>query len=520
MSIFGWKGDRHNLSKGAFDSVSVVKPGNASLLLAEYMGRTFDESFAELTKGYKKIVASEWVAQKGMSVWRDHIRPGLKKAGGWAWELAKPVVMDALAVAAGMSPTAAALVASAETMFSVYLEGLAVEPVESRSLVLNKGSWVFIEKEESLKRRRRLKGISANVLSPGTVDLKRRPKSVEFGFYIMPAYNDPSKVTVFNIDAGSTQEVEVRQVRPAGPDVSKMVEADEQLSVLRELFFYKTSAGKFETDHPKSAVMPGRNVVYAEKDFTLIETDGVHALVVDPKGHTKIVPYDDLTRGVGKSTPGHGDNFFDKSNGRSLYSGQWVMVPASLKVIDEYGVNRELGVVFEIEKDGMVDVFYCMDGTGYRVKESTIEAFPPNLQQLYSSKQPFKLFKLAATQGDMEKTSRYELGSRFAEICLNDYEHTVKYLGSAEPTKTTTKTPVNVTKVGNTTKDKVDAREEVINKTGLSSAEVDRVVDEAWDRPQGGYAERTGGGGDDGGMLLGIIAIGALVLIAFGGAAA
>lgn len=123
----------------------------------------------------------------------------------------------------------------------------------------------------------------------------------------------------------------------------------------------------------------------------------------------------------------------------------------------------------------------------------------------------------------MEKTSRYELGSRFAEICLNDYEHTVKYLGSAEPTKTTTKTPVNVTKVGNTTKDKVDAREEVINKTGLSSAEVDRVVDEAWevpDRPQGGYAERTGGGGDDGGMLLGIIAIGALVLIAFGGAAA
>jgi hypothetical protein len=101
---------------------------------------------------------------------------------------------------------------------------------------------------------------------------------------------------------------------------------------------------------------------------------------------------------------------------------------------------------------------------------------------------------------------------------LNDYEHTVKYLGSAEPTKTTTKTPVNVTKVGNTTKDKVDAREEVINKTGLSSAEVDRVVDEAWE--DGGYAERTGGGGDDGGMLLGIIAIGALVLIAFGGAAA
>ena len=185
MSIFGWKGDRHNLSKGAFDSVSVVKPGNASLLLAEYMGQTFDESFVSLTKNYQKIISSD--RAQGMSVWRDHIKPGLKKAGGFAWELAKPVVMDALAVAAGMSPTAAALVASAETMFSVYLEGLAVEPVESRSLVLNKGAWVFIEKEESLKRRRRLKGISAKVLSPGTVDEKTLPKAVEFGFYIMPA---------------------------------------------------------------------------------------------------------------------------------------------------------------------------------------------------------------------------------------------------------------------------------------------------------------------------------------------
>ena len=61
MSIFGWKGDRHNLSKGAFDSVSVVKPGNASLLLAEYMGQTFDESFVSLTKNYQKIISSDRV---------------------------------------------------------------------------------------------------------------------------------------------------------------------------------------------------------------------------------------------------------------------------------------------------------------------------------------------------------------------------------------------------------------------------------------------------------------------------
>ena len=104
---------------------------------------------------------------------------------------------------------------------------------------------------------------------------------------------------------------------------------------------------------------------------------------------------------------------------------------------------------------------------------------------------------------------------------MNEYEHTLKYLGSAEPRKPETKEqttkPVAVAKVGNDTKHKVDAREELIAQTGISSVEVDRIVDEAWDDPGRPYEEDSATGD---GMMLGVIAIGTLFLISMGGAMA
>ena len=190
--------------------------------------------------------------------------------------------------------------------------------------------------------------------------LLKIPKAVEFGFYIMPSYNDHSKVTVFNIDAGRTQNVEVKQIRVASPDLQKTVDEDEQLSVLRELFFYKTEALEFEHENPRSAVLPGNNVVFKDGDYMLIETNGVKALLEDPKGRTKVVDYKSLTRGISKSTSGRGDDFFNKSNDEAIYAGQWVMAPAREKIVNDYGVDMELAVVYRVEKDGNIDVFYCI----------------------------------------------------------------------------------------------------------------------------------------------------------------
>ena len=122
----------------------------------------------------------------------------------------------------------------------------------------------------------------------------------------------------------------------------------------------------------------------------------------------------------------------------------------------------------------------------------------------------------------MEKTSRYELGSRFAEICVGEYEHTLEYIGDVEPEKDKVKTSKEgkTTSVGNDKKFEVDSREEMINKGQLTTAEAQEIVDENWD--VGGMEEEyeVSGGEDNSAVLLGVIAIGALVMTGFGGAMA
>ena len=316
-----------------------------------------------------------------------------------AWDLAKPIIFESLAYMTGMGLPATLLVGTAETMMSKYLEDLPdaiSDPLSGQtSLTLNKGQWVFIEKEASLQRRRRMKVMPAFEPVQGKMieedpTLLKIPKAVEFGFYVMPTYNDHSKVTVFNIDAGRTQDVEVKQIRLASPEIQKEVDEDEHLSVLRELFFYKTEAAEFSTENPRSQVLPGKNVVFKDADYMLIETNGVKALIEDRKGQTKVVDYKALTRGISDSTPGRGDDFFNKSNESAIYTGQWVMAPSREKIKNDYGVDMELAVVYRVETDGNIDVFYCMDGKGYRRKQSTLKPFPPNFQLLYSAKQPFK----------------------------------------------------------------------------------------------------------------------------------
>jgi len=91
---------------------------------------------------------------------------------------------------------------------------------------------------------------------------------------------------------------------------------------------------------------------------------------------------------------------FKKSNDHALYSGQWVQAPARPYVEDEYGVEKELAVIFQIEKNDEVAVFYCLDGAGYYRKQKDLTPYPPNFQSLYTSKQPFQLFKGAVVEGN------------------------------------------------------------------------------------------------------------------------
>ena len=527
--IYGYRGDRHNLSKGAFDSVSVAKPGTASLLLAEYLPKSWDESFAQLSTGYQAVVREVEQGTLKNSLWTSYVKPGLKKAGSYAWEVAKPFMIDAVGQMAGLGPTASHLIAAVEGLFSEYLDSSTIPfgSKESQSLTLNTGQWIFIEKDESLQRRRRLKGISTgeddHPIKPK--DVKKMPKVVDFGFYVGAAYGDTSKLSVFNMDLGRTQEVDAKAVRPAGTEVAKKVDGDEKLSLIRELYFYKSKAYEFNKKQP-DAIMPGREVDYNDKDYTLIETNGINALLEDDKGNTEVVDFKLVSRGKGKSTPGQ-QSAFDKSNQKGLYAGMWVLAPAREFLQNRYAADVELAVLHEILKAGKVEIFYAFDGRGAYEEEDNIIPYGPNFQQLYSAKPGFKHFKQAAIDGSMEDTTRYELGSKFAKICVNDYSESLETLGDTEPDPDPDKSTKTLTtvedyteetiKVGNDAKKTVDAETELQNKIGvLTGAEVEEILEgESWEYEDEGVDE---GGGD--GMVLGLIALTALVFIGFGGAAA
>ena len=517
--IYGARGDGHDLSKGAFDSQSVANPGTASLLLAEYMPQSFSDAFSQLSTNYESVVGQVKQSSASSTLWSDYVKPGLKQAGALVWESAKPIIMGAVGVSAGMNPTALAVIASMEELFSVYLTGMSEEhSTESQSVVYNKGQWLFIEKEKSL--RRRMKGIVK--LDPDA-DPKRVPKIVEFGFFISPSWNSPHKMKVFNMDAGVTQNVDVKAVRDAGPKISGMADGDESLSVIRELYFYKEAGAGYIDDHPKDDIYPGRSVVYKGDDYTLIQTNKDRSLIEDTAGKTLVVDKTTLKPGVGNSTAGKGGDF-EKSNRHALYAGQWVMVPARNDVSSEFAVERELAVIFQIHKEGRIPVFFALDGSTEYVHELDIDVYDEDMQMLFSAKKPFKLFKMAAVEGDEQKAIRYELGSQFSRICLNDDAKTMEYLGRFDPSgdspkKTRKQRENQLGKLGNEDKHRIDAQVETDKKHGKTG--VFEHGGEFEEEEEVEYRESRGGGdGDDGAALLGIIAVGALVLIGFGGFAA
>ena len=56
--IHDYMGAGHDLSKGAFDSESISKPGSASKLLNQYLPENFEDSWLALSKDYRTQLKS------------------------------------------------------------------------------------------------------------------------------------------------------------------------------------------------------------------------------------------------------------------------------------------------------------------------------------------------------------------------------------------------------------------------------------------------------------------------------
>ena len=344
--IYDNSGSGHNLSLGAFDSTSITKPGQASVLLAEQIGKPFDSSFEELLKDYHYDVEK---AEPGMmeKLWATYMKPGLKNAGAALWTLGAQYGKEAVAALAGVNPTTAAAVAAGEAILTSVLGGFFTGEVKPKSIKLKRGQWVFIEHETSLKRRRLGQKMRMPVMSdpkvrvlggkPESLYLKpgqtydpsgkqqaepgKLPSVVSLGFFV-----DAGEVSVFNMDTGRVMDAQITQVYDVGTEIAERCDNDPVLSVVRELFFYKLYGDEWEIKHPKE-LRAGTQVLYKGFPYTLIQTDSgtSKAMIEDNAGNIQVVPHGDVTRGMGKTTQGKKDSLFE-TQGANIHTGQWVWV--------------------------------------------------------------------------------------------------------------------------------------------------------------------------------------------------
>ena len=501
--IFDHRGSGHNLALGAFDTQSIAKIGNASVLLSKYLPQTFDKSFGELISEYQFDLAKSEPSMLG-KLWSDYMKPGLKHVGAQAWELTQGFAGDVIKGLIGKSsPTAALAVAAGEAILTTalggYLEGMIPD---TKSISLKRGQWLFIEDKNHLKRRLAHQNPSKPVIEPK--DPSKLPKAVHLGFFVGATYKDTNMVDVFNMDTGRVEPMQINRIAETGDEIARRCDSDPVLSVVRELFFYKREGEDFQKAHPNEAIYPGRNVIHDGHHYTLIFRNEKKALIQDTDtGATHVVNESEISRGWGKSTPGEGDGFFD-THGVNLHSGQWIMVPARESVVNQYHADEELAVVANIMPKGKIQVFRAMDGRVETIDESGVRVLEFPTQSLFNNQTGFKSFRQAVVDGNASKAKQLQLGSRDMNAVLGhamkrkqpDTEKRPQGEGVAKET----------VKVGSTVKVTKDVVEELQNTgshgTSLRARDIPRETAETSTFP---LDDRTG-------LAMAMVAVGAVIL--------
>ena len=444
LIVHDYLGVGHDLSKGAFDSVSISKPGAASQFLSKFLPKNFAESWKQLSTDYRTAVKS-YEPSMWTKLWRSI--PTVVQKGASKYKLARPLIQKFIASIAAKDPRVGAVVAAAEVGLGSLLDNWG-DQAGTKTIRAKKGQWIFIESTESHHRR-----MVGKMLTPGA-DLeetnfkhkakhsehvpvklstkihdpskktKGRPKSVSLGFFIEPT--SKNRVSVFSLDLGRAEEIEISQLLECAPSVAARLDSDERLSTLRELYFYKYD-GMAPT---KSKVMskpffPGKRVRYKGGSYILLFNKHGKSLIEDGNGKTLVVDTTLLRRGFGDSTPGEYDNGFQTAGKNNLYIGQWVYVPARNQTRFRFDATVELAVIHQIAPEDRCYVFLALDGAVYTVHDNVIQPLSKHFQELYNAKKTFALFREAAI-GGTKATERFSLGASDISVCVGkDYSDAI-----------------------------------------------------------------------------------------------
>ena len=475
--IHDYLGKGHDLSKGAFDSVSQTKPGSASKLLTKYMPKDFELGWQELASEYQTTLKS-YEPSYWSKLWKNFGKDGLKKAirhGASAYTVGRPAIHKWIAGIAITDPAIGGVVAAAEVGLSKLIETWGADAGTTR-FSAKKGQWLFIESETHF-RRRRLGMSEWHYKKPDKKKADPPKKVVSLGFFIEPSAKN--RISVFSLDSGKAIEVEISQLIECDKAVAQRLDEDEKLSTLRELFFYKHDGKTPLSEVQTQPFFAGRRVIYKGVSYILLHIKGTKVLLEDANGQTIIVDKENISRDQGESTPGRYDDGFMTTGQNAIYTGQWVFAPARRFLRNDYKTEIELAVVNRVAANDETIVVYAWDGSVDHVDDDQLLLLSKPFQELYNSSS-FNVFRAAAVEGT-RKTERIALGKRYPMVCIGrSYENALKVDSPFEPEEPVTETPGGDIEdkgpeAGNNEKDAVDLHDELAAKGIITGLELDKV---------------------------------------------
>ena len=145
LVLYDYQGVGHDLSKGAFDSVSIAKPGGASKLLAQYLPKHFEQGWKELAINYKTALKS-YQPSMWKKMWNMFGAKGIKQAlqvGAAKYTVGRPLIHKSIAGIAATDPTIGAVVAAAEVGLAKVLDTWG-DQAGSKTIRAKKGQWVNV----------------------------------------------------------------------------------------------------------------------------------------------------------------------------------------------------------------------------------------------------------------------------------------------------------------------------------------------------------------------------------------
>ena len=347
----------HDLAKNAFDafSGSNSKPLNATVdIMKQSFSKTWEE-FRETTSKEFGLSLDEGLSLE--SVGKQLMSGFAKQAIEFGVEAAGGVLLSKVA---GIEGPIGIL------MSQIVTVGIAEFSKRFVRVSYKPGQWVILELEPlpvrinqkphviQVSEKTRLWGDSYIDL-PDDIDYMETPHH-SIGCIMGPG-DSHAEWVVFIFEQGKESRMAEKKIRAAPDDLAKTLDKNREFSLVREVLFLKDHDPTLKSYVPTE---PGDTVYYKKQEYLIIDTFDDEFIIEHTKNGTKIhVNVSELVGGErGNSSnwrKGHpNNNSFTSLSPDTIYSGQWVWMPAGKKFIDTVDLmvsRRRLKVAPAIKPD-------------------------------------------------------------------------------------------------------------------------------------------------------------------------